>query len=57
MAAVFDAYFTIYQRRAADLFRIYRSGGGQLSDDISMPLAGLLAGEAKPTGYKLIEVL
>src|SRR5439155_26175365 len=28
VSAVFDAYFTIYVRRTADLFRIYRAGGG-----------------------------
>lgn len=28
VAAVFDAYFTIYTRRTAGLFRIYRAGGG-----------------------------
>ncbi len=32
VAAVFDAYFTIYLRRTADLFRIYRAGGGNTSD-------------------------
>ena len=28
VAAVFDAYFTIYTRRTFDLFRIFRAGGG-----------------------------
>jgi hypothetical protein len=31
VAAVFDAYFTVYVRRTADLFRIYRAGGGNPS--------------------------
>jgi hypothetical protein len=56
VAAAFDAYFTIYQRRTADLFRIYRSGGGQVSDDIPMPLARLLAGEAKRTAELFFDV-
>jgi hypothetical protein len=49
VAAVFDAYFTIYLRRTADLFRIYRSGGGDPSGDIPMPLARLLSSEATRT--------
>jgi hypothetical protein len=49
VAAVFDAYFTIYQRRTADLFRIYRSGGGDPSGDIPAPLARLLSSEATST--------
>ena len=28
VAAVFDAYFSIYLKRTADLFRVYRAGGG-----------------------------
>jgi hypothetical protein len=46
VAAIFDAYFTIYQRRTAGLFRIYRSGGGNPSSDIPVPLARMLAEEA-----------
>jgi hypothetical protein len=49
VAAIFDAYFTIYQRRTAGLFRIYRSGGGNTSTDIPMPLARMLAEEASRT--------
>ena len=33
VAAVFDAYFSIYVRRTADLFRIYRAGGGSDRSD------------------------
>ena len=29
VAAVFDAFFSVYMRRTADLFRIYRAGGGR----------------------------
>ena len=50
VAAVFDAYFTIYTRRTADLFRIYRSGGGQDNPtDLAWPLADRLATEASRT--------
>jgi hypothetical protein len=46
VAAVFDAYFTTYLRRTADLFRIYRAGGGTVGTDVPDPLARLLAEEA-----------
>ena len=50
VAAVFDAYFTIYTRRTADLFRIFRSGGGNIGKaDIPVPLAERLASEASRT--------
>ena len=50
VAAVFDAYFSIYLRRTADLFRIYRAGGGSSSmTDVPSALAGLLADEASST--------
>ena len=50
VAAVFDAYFSIYLRRTADLFRIYRAGGGGGSMiDVPSSLAGLLADEAGRT--------
>ena len=44
VAAVFDAYFTIYTRRTSDLFRIYRAGGrGDNPVDLPQPLAERLA--------------
>jgi hypothetical protein len=49
VAAVFDAYFTIYLRRTADLFRIYRAGGGGDWTDLPIPLARRLADEASST--------
>ena len=49
VAAVFDAYFSIYLRRTADLFRIYRAGGGTSLTDVPGPLARLLAEEAGRT--------
>jgi len=50
VAAVFDAYFTIYSRRTADLFRIYRAGGGASGqNDLPASLAERLAAEASRT--------
>ncbi|HEX7833657.1 MAG TPA: peptidase M4, partial [Thermoanaerobaculia bacterium] len=47
VAAVFDAFFTIYQKRTADLWRIYRAGGGRDNPtDIPQPLANRLCEEA-----------
>ncbi|HEY2708136.1 MAG TPA: hypothetical protein VGI95_08780 [Caulobacteraceae bacterium] len=48
VAAVFDAYFTIYLARVAPLFRIYKGGGGE-GDDLPQPLAELLAAEVSRT--------
>jgi hypothetical protein len=56
VAAVFDAYFAIYQRRTADLFRIYRSGGGGETLDIPAPLARMLAEEASRTADVFFKV-
>jgi hypothetical protein len=50
VAAVFDAYFSTYMRRAEPLFRVYRAGGGRMDgDDVPAPLADLLAGCAAET--------
>jgi hypothetical protein len=50
VAAVFDAFITIYTRRTADLFRIYRAGGGSASAiDLPDPLVARLADEATRT--------
>jgi hypothetical protein len=56
VSAVFDAYFTIYLRRTADLFRIYRSGGGNTSNDIPAPLARLLSEEASRTAQLFFKI-
>jgi len=57
VAAVFDAYFSIYVRRTADLFRIYRAGGGHLDqDDIPGSLAERLAAEASRTAEEFFQV-
>jgi hypothetical protein len=48
VAAVFDALFSVYQRRTIDLFRIYRAGGGQLQgNDVPEPLASRLCDEVE----------
>jgi hypothetical protein len=47
VAAVFDAYFAVYLQRTADLFRIFRAGGGRPNAiDLPVPLANMLADEA-----------
>jgi hypothetical protein len=47
VAAVFDAFFTLYVKRTADLWRIYRAGGGSRDPvDIPKPLADKLCEEA-----------
>jgi hypothetical protein len=48
VAAVFDALFSIYQRRTVDLFRIFRAGGGRLQgNDVPEPLANRLCAEVE----------
>jgi hypothetical protein len=50
VAAIFDAYFTVYLRRTADLFRVFRAGGGAVRPvDLPGPLAHLLADAASRT--------
>ena len=47
VAAVFDAYFTIYIQQTADLFRIFHAGGGSTNpSDLPAALANELADEA-----------
>lgn len=46
VAALFDAYFSRYVRRAARFFRIYGLGGGVIWGDIAEALVELLADEA-----------
>jgi hypothetical protein len=48
VAAVFDAYFAIYLKRTADLWRIFRAGGGSSNPvDIPRSLAARLCDEAR----------
>jgi hypothetical protein len=57
VAAVFDAYFSIYLRRTLDLFRIFRSGGGNLGvQDVPAPLARRLADEASRTAELFFKI-
>jgi hypothetical protein len=57
VAAVFDAYFTVYTRRTADLFRIFRAGGGPLNPvDLPEPLANRLAREASRTAEEFFSI-
>jgi hypothetical protein len=57
VAAVFDAYFTIYTRRTADLFRIYRAGGGPPNPvDLPDALAQRLANEASRTAEEFFTI-
>lgn len=57
VAAVFDAYFTIYLRRTADLFRIFRAGGGNSdADDLPGPLARMLAEQASKSASEFFRL-
>ncbi|BAM87793.1 conserved hypothetical protein [Bradyrhizobium oligotrophicum S58] len=57
VAAVFDAYFTVYGRRTFDLFRIYRASGGSLDKaDLPVPLANRLAMEASRTAEEFFAI-
>ncbi|CCE03518.1 peptidase M4 [Bradyrhizobium sp. STM 3809] len=57
VAAVFDAYFTVYGRRTFDLFRIFRAGGGSVDKaDLPAPLANRLAMEASRTAEEFFTI-
>lgn len=58
VAAVFDAYFSLYLKRTADVFRVYRAGGGGGSqpDDLPGPLARLLAEQASSTAGEFFQL-
>jgi hypothetical protein len=49
VAAVFDAFFTVYLQRAAGHFRIFRAAGGREQEDLPAPLADALCNEAMQT--------
>jgi hypothetical protein len=49
VAAVFDAFFTVYIQRAAKHFRIFRAAGGRDGEDLPVPLAEALCDEATQT--------
>src|SRR6185503_18245915 len=57
VAAIFDAYFTVYLRQTADLFRIFHAGGGSThSRELSGPMANLLAKAASKTADILFKI-
>jgi hypothetical protein len=56
VAAVFDAYFRIYLRRTADLFRLHRAGGSNPGADLPVPLARMLADHASHTANMFFRV-
>jgi len=50
VAAVFDAFFSIYVKRTSDVFAVYRAGGGSGDPvDLPAPLANLLCDIAMDT--------
>jgi len=57
VAAVFDAFFSIYVKRTQDLFRIYRAGGGS-NEPVDLPesLARALCTEAIRTAKEFFEL-
>jgi len=57
VAAMFDAYFTTYVRRTADLFRVFRAGGGA-QDPVDLPeaLAVLLAERAAKSADMFFQI-
>ncbi|HKR02669.1 MAG TPA: hypothetical protein VJT09_18465, partial [Pyrinomonadaceae bacterium] len=57
VSAVFDAYFTIYLRRTADLFRIFRASGGDISSiELSGSMANMLAEVASRTAEDFFHI-
>jgi len=52
VAAVFDAFFTVYIQRTANHFRIYRAAGGRDQEDLPAPLADALSREATQTAMQ-----
>jgi hypothetical protein len=56
VAAIFDAYFTVYLRQTADLFRLYRAAGNLHTSEVSGPFANLLAKAATKTARILFKI-
>ena len=57
VSAVFDAYFTVYLRRTADLFRVFRAGGGTTATvELSSSMANMLAGAASRTAEDFFQI-
>ena len=56
VAAIFDAYFTVYLRQTADLFRLYRLSRNLETTEVSGPFANLLAKAASKTANTLFKI-
>lgn len=57
VSAVFDAYFSVYIKRTADLFRIFRAGGGPSNpEELPGPLARQLADAAASTAAEFFQM-
>ena len=57
VAAVFDAYFSVYIKRTSRLFQIFRAGGGVVRpDELPAPLADLLAEQAYKTANEFFQL-
>ena len=60
VAAVFDAFMTVYMQRAENLFRIYRLTGiprnSDINPDLPGPMADLLAGYASETALLFFQL-
>lgn len=57
VAAVFDAYFSVYIKRTSDLFRIFRAGGGSSNpEELPSSLANLLAQQASTTASEFFQL-
>lgn len=57
VAAVFDAFFSIYVKRTTNLFRIFRAGGGSANpEELPAPLAELLSREAVKTAEEFFSM-
>lgn len=55
VAAIFDAYFSTYLKRAEALFRIYRAGGGN-NPDLPGAMEELLAEQASATAAEFFQL-
>ena len=56
VAAVFDAFLTIYRHRTADLFRLAHGGGAERERALHPDLVDRLAGEASKTARHVLTV-
>jgi len=56
VAAVFDAFFAVYQGRIQDLVRIATGGSGQLQGDLHPDLVNRIAAEASKTARNVLNM-